>query len=136
MEFDAARSFLRNHHRAVLCTRRIDGSPQMSAVACALDANGHVVVSTRQTAMKVRNVERNPAVSLCVLADAFYGEWIQLDGRAEVVRLPEAMEGLVDYYRSVSGEHPNWDEYRRAMQSERRVLLRISIERAGPDRSG
>jgi PPOX class probable F420-dependent enzyme len=136
MDLGAARSFLVDHHRAVLCTRRADGWPQMSPVACALDADGHVVVSTRQSAMKTHNVERDPVVSLCVLADAFYGEWIQLDGRAEIVRLPEAMDGLVDYYRSVSGEHPDWDDYRQAMQSERRVLLRISIERAGPDRSG
>lgn len=86
--------------------------------------------------MKARNVGRDPAVSLCVLSDAFFGEWIQLDGRAEVVRLPEAMEGLVEYYRSVAGEHPDWAEYRRSMSEERRVLLCISVVRAGPDRSG
>lgn len=136
MDLDAARNFLLDHHRAVLCTRRADGAPQMSPVACVLGPEGDVVVSTRQSAMKVRNVERDPAVSLCVLADGFFGEWIQIDGRAEVLRLPEAMQGLVDYYRSVSGEHPDWAEYRQAMQNERRVLVSITIERAGPDRSG
>lgn len=86
--------------------------------------------------MKARNMARDPAVSLCVLSDAFYGQWVQLDGRAEIVHLPEAMEGLVDYYRTISGEHPDWAQYREAMEAERRVLVCISIERAGPDRSG
>jgi PPOX class probable F420-dependent enzyme len=136
MDLDAARSFLRDHHRAVLCTHRADGSPQLSPVVCALAGDGSVVVSTRETALKTHNLMRDPAVSLCVVSDAFFGEWIQIDGRAEVVHLPEAMEGLVDYYRSISGEHPDWDDYRRSMVEDRRVLLAISIERAGPDRQG
>lgn len=131
-----ARKFLQDHHRAVLCTRRSDGSPQMSPVVCALDDRGRVVVSTRESAMKTYNARRDPAVSLCVLQDRFYGEWIQLDGRAEILRLPGAMQGLVDYYRTVSGEHPDWGEYRRAMAEQRRVLLAITIERVGPDRQG
>jgi PPOX class probable F420-dependent enzyme len=136
MDIGKAQEFLQNNHRAVFYTRRADGSPQMSPVACALDGSGAVVVSTRETAVKARNVARDGRVSLCVLADGFYGQWIQVDGTAEVVHLPEAMEGLVAYYRSVSGEHPDWDEYRTAMESERRVLLRIPIDRAGPDVSG
>jgi hypothetical protein len=75
-------------------------------------------------------------VSLCVLSDEFYGPWIQVDGAATIVSLPEAMDGLVDYYRRLAGEHPDWDDYRRAMEKERRVLVRVTIERAGPDRSG
>ncbi|HEX6312770.1 MAG TPA: PPOX class F420-dependent oxidoreductase [Acidimicrobiia bacterium] len=136
MDLDAAREFIRRHHHAVMATRRRDGSVQLSPVTCGVDAGGFVVVSTRETAMKARNVRRDPAVSLCVVSDGFYGEWVQVDGRATVVSLPEAMDGLVAYYRSISGEHPDWDDYRAAMERERRVLVRIAVERAGPDRSG
>ena len=136
MELETARAFIRSHHQAVMATRRKDGSPQLSPVACAIDGDGKVVVSTRETAMKAKNLRRDPAVSLCVLSDGFYGDWVQVDGRATVVALPDAMEGLVDYYRSISGEHPDWDDYRAAMEKERRVLVRIDLERAGPDRSG
>jgi PPOX class probable F420-dependent enzyme len=136
MDLDEARQFLRLNHRAVLATARTDGRPQLSPVAVTVDGDGHAVISTRETALKTRNVARHPEVSLCVLNDGFYGAWVQVDGVADVVHLPDAMEPLVEYYRSVAGEHPNWDEYRAAMQQERRVLLRITITRAGPDRSG
>lgn len=86
--------------------------------------------------MKARNVRRDPRVSACVMSDGFFGEWIQVDGTAEVIALPAAMDGLVEYYRSVAGEHPDWQEYRSAMETERRVLLAVTIERAGPDRQG
>ena len=108
----------------------------MSPVTCALGSNGHVMISTRETAVKIHNVHRDPHVSLCVINDSFYGAWIQIDGVADVQVLPDAMEPLVVYYRSVAGEHPDWDDYRAAMRKERRVLLRITITRAGPDRSG
>ena len=136
MNVDEAQAFIRENHHAVLCTRRGDGRPQLSPVAVTLDHEGRAVISTRETAVKVHNVRRDPAVSLCVLPDGFYGPWIQVDGRADVLPLPDALEPLVDYYRSVSGEHPDWDEYRAAMQRERRLLLRVTIERAGPNRSG
>jgi PPOX class probable F420-dependent enzyme len=136
MDIDQARTFLRQNHRAVMVTRRAGGDPQLSPVLCAIDAEGRIGVSTRETAMKVKNLRRDPRVSLCVLNDGFFGEWIQVDGTAEIVSLPEAMELLVDYYRSLAGEHPDWDDYRAAMERERRVLVRIRIERAGPDRSG
>jgi PPOX class probable F420-dependent enzyme len=136
MDVEKAREFVREHHHAVLTTRRADGSPQLSPVACAIDADGMVVISTRETAIKTKNLRRDPAVSLCVLSDGFFGPWIQIDGTAEVVALPDAMERLVDYYRSVSGEHPDWDDYRAAMERERRVVLRVRIDRAGPDISG
>jgi PPOX class probable F420-dependent enzyme len=103
---------------------------------CAVDEEDRVVVSTRETAMKTHNIRRDPRVSLCVFSEGFYGEWLQVEGRAEIVSLPQAMEGLVSYYRTLSGEHPDWDDYRRAMLEERRVLVRFSIERAGPDRAG
>ena len=136
MDIDRAPSFIRENHRAVLATRRSSGDPQLSPITCAVDADGRVVLSTREPSMKVKNLRRDPRVSLCVLNDGFFGEWIQVDGTAEVMSLPEAMELLVEYYRSVGGEHPDWDEYRAAMESERRVLVRVDIDRAGPDRSG
>lgn len=137
MDAEAARRFVAANHRAVLVTSRTDGRPQTSPVLCGLDNDGKVVISTRETAMKTANVRRDPRVTLCVLSDAFFGEWLQIDGRADIVALPEAMEGLVAAYRQLAGqEHPDWDEYRAAMGTERRVLLRVDVERAGPDRSG
>jgi len=136
VDISKAKDFLRSNHRAVFYTRRADGSPQLSPVACALGESGHVLVSTRETAFKARNALRDPKVSLCVFGEGFFGAWIEIDGTVEVVPLPEAMDGLVEYYRLVGGEHPDWDEYKAAMESERRVLLRISIDRAGPDRAG
>ena len=136
MDLDRARDFIRTHHHAVMATRRGGGPVQLSPVACGVDGDGKVVVSTRETAMKTKNLRRDPSVSLCVISDGFYGEWVQVDGRATIVSLPDAMEGLIDYYRSISGEHPDWDDYRAAMEQERRVLVRIDLERAGPDRSG
>lgn len=105
MELDEARDFLREHHRAVLATYRADGAPQLSPVMTDVDADGLAVVSTRETAMKTANLRRDPRVTLCVMSDEFFGRWVQVDGRASVVSLPEAMDGLVDYYRRVSGEH-------------------------------
>jgi PPOX class probable F420-dependent enzyme len=136
MELDEAREFLRRHHHTVIATFRADGRPQMSPIDCGVDGTGAVIFSSRETAMKVKNLRRDHRVSLCVLSDEFYGPWIQVDGAATIVSLPEAMDGLVDYYRRLAGEHPDWDDYRQAMEKERRVLVRVTIERAGPDRSG
>jgi PPOX class probable F420-dependent enzyme len=133
---EQARDFLRANHRAVLGTVRADGRPQLSPVTCGLDDAGRVIISTRETAVKVRNLRRNPLASLCVFTDAFFGPWVQVDGQAEIISLPEAMEFLVGYYRQVSGEHPDWDDYRAAMVRDRRCLVRIEITRAGPDISG
>jgi PPOX class probable F420-dependent enzyme len=133
---DRAREFLRAHHRAVLATVRADGRPQLSPVTAAVDDAGRVLISTRETAIKAKNLARDPRASLCVLNDGFFGEWVQVEGSAEIVHLPEAMEFLVDYYRRISGEHPDWEDYRDAMRRERRVMVRITISRAGPDRSG
>ena len=134
MELDEARAFLRENHRAVLATRRMDGRPQMSPIAVALDDEGRVAISTRETAYKVRNMRRDPRVSLCVTSEGY--EWIQIDGTATIVSLPDAMEPLVDHYRSIAGEHPDWDDYRRAMRDQKRVIVRVDIEHAGPDRQG
>ena len=136
MDLDRARSFVESHHRAVLATRRRTGDPQLSPVTAALDEEGRVLISSRQTAVKTKNVRRDPRASLLVLSDEFFGEWVQLDGSVEVVALPQAMGLLVAYYRRISGEHPDWDEYMEAMERDRRVILRLTIERAGPDISG
>jgi PPOX class probable F420-dependent enzyme len=136
MNVDDALGFIRSNHRAVMLTYRADGRPQLSPIVCDVDADGRVAVSTRETALKRKNLARDPRVSLCVLSEGFFGDWIQVDGTAEVVSLPEAMEPLVEYYRSISGEHPDWDEYRNAMERERRVIVRITVDHAGPDRAG
>ena len=135
MDLDDARTFLREHHRGILATFRTNGRPQMSPVAVGVDTHGRAIVSTREWAFKVRAVRRDPRVSMCVTSDDFW-QWMQIDGTATVLSLPEAMEPLVEYYRAISGEHPDWDEYRQAMRDEQRVLLRIDIERAGPDSRG
>ena len=136
MEVEEARAFVREHHQAVLTTFRQDGRPQLSPVLAAVDDEGHLALSSRETAFKVHNLRRDPRASACVLNEGFFGRWIQIDGTATIVSLPDALERLVAYYRSVSGEHPHWDEYRRAMVQQRRVVIRIAIERAGPDREG
>ena len=136
MQLDDARHFVRTHHRAVLATRTEDGGIQKSPVLVGVDADGRFVVSSRETAYKTLNVRRDPWAQLCVLSDAFFGTWVYVEGEAEVVSLPDAMEPLVEYYRGISGEHDDWDEYRRSMEAERRVVLRIEGRRAGPDRKG
>jgi PPOX class probable F420-dependent enzyme len=136
MDLDAARSFLDAHSRSVLATRRLDGTPQLSPVAHAVDDQGVVMISSRETAYKVRNLRRDSHASLCAIDDRWYGEWIQVDGAATIISLPQAMEQLVDYYRRLRGEHPDWDEYRGAMEHDQRCIIQIKIERAGPDRRG
>jgi PPOX class probable F420-dependent enzyme len=136
MEAGAAREFLRANHRAVMATTRADGTTQMSPVTAGVDGDGRVVVSTRETAYKVRHLRALPYAAICAFGDGFFGDWVQVEGPVEIVPLPDAMDLLVDYYRNISGEHPDWDDYRRAMIDQQRVMLRLSIERAGPDRSG
>jgi PPOX class probable F420-dependent enzyme len=136
MAHEAALEFLRRSPRGVLATYRRDGQAQLSPVIAAVDAEHRVVISTREGAMKTRNLRRNPRAALCVLSERFFGEWHVLEGSVEVVSLPDAMELLVDYYRRVSGEHPDWQEYREAMTSERRVLLRMTVDRSGPTAQG
>jgi PPOX class probable F420-dependent enzyme len=136
VDLDVAREFVRNNHRAVLATLRRDGTPQLSPVTASVDESGAFVVSTRETAAKTKNVRRDPRAWLCVFTDGFFGEFVQIEGNVMIVSLPEAMDGLVAYYRSVSGEHPDWDDYRAAMERDQRVLVRIEAIRTGPDFSG
>ncbi|MGH2721382.1 MAG: PPOX class F420-dependent oxidoreductase [Actinomycetota bacterium] len=133
---DDARKFVASNHRAILIARRASGGLQTSPVLVGVDGEGKLVISTRQAAYKTRNLRRDPTAVLCVFADGFFGRWMQIEGLAQIDSLPEAMEGLVDYYRRISGEHPDWDEYRRAMQQQQRVLVRVSIDKVGPTRAG
>ena len=136
MDLDEARVFLREHHRGVLATRRADGGIQQSPVLVNVDGEGRGIISSRETAYKVRNLRRDPWVQVCVFTDRFFGQWLFVEGRAEVLSLPRAMESLIDYYKRFPDENPDWDDYRRRMERERRVLIRIELERAGPDRQG
>ncbi|MBV8718522.1 MAG: PPOX class F420-dependent oxidoreductase [Chloroflexi bacterium] len=129
---DHVRLFIRSHHRGVLATLRRDGRPQISPVLVGCDDDGTLIISTRERALKTANIRRTGWASVCVFEDAFVGQWVQAEGAATVESLPEAMDNLVRYYRLLAGEHPNWNEYRDAMQRERRVLLRIRVDRAGP----
>jgi len=133
---DALLEFLRPLHRAVLLTSRSDGSPQLSPVTCGLAPDDTIVVSTYPARAKTVNARRNPRVSICVQSDDWNGPYVQVDGRAEVLDMPEALDGLVDYFRCISGEHPDWDEYREAMARQNKSLIRIHIERWGPIATG
>lgn len=117
-------------------TYRKGGGIQSSPVTPGLDDEGRISISSRETAFKVKNLSRDPRATLCVFTNKFYGPWVQVEGEAQIVPLPEAMELLVDYYRRISGEHPDWDDYRAAMEKDRRVMIRFRIDKAGPNRSG
>jgi PPOX class probable F420-dependent enzyme len=133
---DGLLDFLRPRHRAILTTRRASGGLQLSPVTCGVDAAGRIVVSTYPQRAKVRNARLDPSVSLCVLSDDWDGPYVQVDGEAEVLDLPEALEPLVEYFRSISGEHPDWDEYREAMTRQGKSLLQITPTRWGPIATG
>jgi PPOX class probable F420-dependent enzyme len=129
---DELMEFVRPRHHGILATERADGSPQLSPVTMGTDAEGRIVVSSYPERAKSRNARRRPRASMCVLSDDFGGEWVQVSGRMEVLDLPEGLDALVEYYRGISGEHPDWDEYRSAMQRQGKVLLRLTIDRWGP----
>jgi PPOX class probable F420-dependent enzyme len=131
-----ALEFVSKNHRAVLVTRKAGKGLQTSPITVGVDGDGYAVISSRETAFKVRNLRRDPRATLCVFSDNFFGEWIQIDGSADLISMPDAMERLVDYYRRISGEHPDWDEYRSVMKEQKRLIIRISIDKVGPTRQG
>ena len=133
---EEALGFLREHHRGVLATYRKDARVQMSPVVAAVDASSRVVISTREAAIKARNLRRDRRAGLVVFTDQFFGPWVMLWGQAELISLPQALPLLEEYYRLVAGEHPDWEEYRQAMVDERRVLVRLTVTDWGPRRSG
>jgi PPOX class probable F420-dependent enzyme len=132
----ALADFIRPRHHAILVTTRADGTPQLSPVTCGLDAEDRVVISTYPSRAKATNARRDPRASVVVLSDDWDGPWVQIDGTAEVLDLPDALEPLVEYFRVISGEHPDWDEYREAMTRQGKCLIRVTIDRWGPIATG
>lgn len=128
--------FLRPRHKGTLLTARSNGRPQMSPVTCGVDAEGRIVVSTYPERAKTVNLRRNPQASIVVHSDDWDGPYVQVDGTAEVLDTPDALEPLVDYFRCISGEHPDWEEYRQAMRAQDKSLIRITIDRWGPVATG
>ncbi|MFJ9148809.1 PPOX class F420-dependent oxidoreductase [Streptomyces sp. NPDC102270] len=128
--------FVRPRHRAILLTRRADGSPQASPLTCGVDDSGRIVVSTYPERAKTRNAKRDSQVSVIVLSDDWNGPWVQVDGTAEVIDAPDSVEPLVEYYRNISGEHPDWDEYRSAMVKQGKSIIRVTPVRWGPVATG
>ena len=133
---DELLDFVRPRHRMILITTRQDGRPQASPVTGGVDEQGRIVISTYPDRAKARNARRDPRVSVLVLSDDYDDAWVQVDGTAEVIDPPDAVEPLVDYYRCISGEHPDWDEYRQAMRDQGKSLLRITPERWSPIATG
>ncbi len=130
-------AFIETRHSAIVITTRDDGSPQASPVTCGVDAEGRIVIATYPGRAKTRNARRHPErVSVLFLSDEFNGPWVQVDGPAEVLDVPEAVDALVDYYRSISGEHPDWAEYREAMLKQGKSLLRVTPQRWSPVATG
>jgi len=136
VSLDELLDFVRPRHRALLLTRRADGSPQASPLTCGVDDSGRIVISTYPERAKTRNAKRDARVSVVVLSDDWNGPWVQIDGTAEVVDAPESVEPLVEYYRNIAGEHPDWDEYSRAMVKQGKSIIRITPERWGPVATG
>ncbi|MCM2427532.1 PPOX class F420-dependent oxidoreductase [Streptomyces sp. RKAG337] len=133
---DELLEFVRPRHRAILLTTRADGRPQGSPLTCGVDDSGRIVVSTYPERAKTRNARRDPRASVIVLSDDWSGPWVQIDGSAEVIDPPDSVEPLVEYFRNISGEHPDWDEYRAAMIEQGKSLIRITPERWGPIATG
>jgi PPOX class probable F420-dependent enzyme len=137
MEIAEAQKFLAHNHRGVLVARKRDGWPQITLVTPGIDAEGRVIITSRGTTYKVKNIRRDPRVSMLVMGEQFRGsKYVQIHGTAEIVSQPEAMDLLIYWYRQVRGEHPNWDEYRGKMREEQRVIIRVNIEKVGPNRRG
>jgi PPOX class probable F420-dependent enzyme len=133
---DELLDFIRTRHHAIVITTRGDGRPQASPVTCGVDDHGRIVIATYPERAKTRNARRDPRVSVLFLSDDFGGAWVQVDGTGEVLDVPEAVEPLADYYRAISGEHPDWAEYREAMVKQGKSLLRVTPERWGPVATG
>ena len=135
---DALLDFVRTRHKLTLVTTRRNGRPQMSPVTGGVDAEGRIVVSTYPDRAKAANLRRDPRVSVLVHSDDWNGPYVQVDGTAAVLDMPsrEAEDGLVEYFRCISGEHPDWDEYRDAMRRQGKSLIRITVESWGPIATG
>ena len=133
---DGLTDFLRPRHHMILLTWRRDGSAQGSPVTAGVDDEGRIVVATYPERAKAVNVARRPQASVIVLSEEWGGPWVQVDGDAELITLPDAVEPLVDYFRAISGEHPDWAEYRAVMVADRRVLMSMRVERVYGEKLG
>lgn len=133
---DGLLEFVRPRNQWVMTTSRRDGRPQISPVTGGVGPTGQLLISTYPSRDKIHNLRRDPNVTICVLSDHFGGAWVQVDGQAAVTDMPDAMDGMVEYFRAISGEHPNWDEYRAAMTRQGKCLVTIDVERWGPIATG
>lgn len=136
VDLDALLDFVRPRHHLLLLTYRRNGKPQISPVTGGVDDDGRIVIATYPGRAKTLNAQRDPDVSVCVVSDEWNGPWVQIDGTAEILQMPDAEDGLVDYFRSISGEHPDWDEYRAAMRVQGKSLIRITPTSWGPVATG
>jgi len=136
VDLDGLLEFVRPRHRALLITRRADGSPQASPLTCGVDDAGRLVMSTYPERAKTTNVRREATASVVILSDEWNGPWVQIDGDAEVLDIPDSVEPLVEYYRNIAGEHSDWDEYREAMVKQGKSLIRVTPRRWGPVATG
>ncbi len=136
VDLDGLLEFVRPRHQMVLLTQRADGSPQASPVTGGVDGAGRIVISSYPERAKSRNARRRPRASVLVLSDDFGGAWVQVDGEVDVLDVPEALDAFVEYYRTIAGEHPDWEEYRQAMLDQRKCLIRLTPIRWGPVATG
>ena len=133
IEIDHAKQFLTKHHWGILATRRKNGQLQMSPVTVGLDSDGRAVISSRETAYKVNNLRRDPRAALCAITSSFHGEgWVQINGQAKIISMPDALDTLMNLHRQAYGEHKSWPEFQDRMVREKRVIIRIDIENVGP----
>jgi PPOX class probable F420-dependent enzyme len=133
MEIAEAQEFLKHNHHGVLVARKRDGSLQMTLVSPVIGTEGKVIITARDTTYKVKNIKRNPQVSLLVYGEKFNGSnYIQIDGKAEVIPHPQAMDIVLDWHRQIRGEPANWDDIRKKTLAERRIAIRVAIEKVGP----
>jgi PPOX class probable F420-dependent enzyme len=133
MDIAGAQEFLKNNHHGVLVARKKDGSLQMTLVSPVIGADGKVIITARETTYKVKNIKRNPQISLLVFGEKFHGsDYIQIDGRAEVVAHPQAMDIVLEWHRQIRGEPKSWDEIRQKTLAEGRIAIRVTIEKVGP----
>ena len=133
MKIADAQKFLQENHRACISVRQPDGWPQMTFVTPGIDAEGRVIITSRGTTYKVKHLRRDPRISLLIFGEEYSGsKFVQIHGKAEIIEQPEAMDTLIYWYKQVRGEHKNWDEYREQMKNEKRVFIRVAIEKVGP----
>ena len=133
MEIVDAQKFLQQNHRACIAVRQKDGWPQMTFVTPAIDAEGRVIITSRGTTYKIKHLRRDPRVSLLIFGEQYSGsKFVQIHGTAEIIELPDAMDTLIYWYKQVRGEHKNWDEYKTKMTDEQRVIIRVKMEKVGP----